>query len=71
MLKNPTGSYSLPEGWDDSYLEDENGDPTDWRTGDLPSAGDSFDTVFRKLSNFSQTLLLYCEIKFKFQAKRL
>lgn len=52
MLKNPTGLYSLPEGWDDSYLEDENGDPTDWRTGDLPSAGDSFDTVFRKLSNF-------------------
>lgn len=52
MLKNPTGSYSLPEGWTDDYPENENGDGIDWRTGDLPKAGDSFDTVFRKLSNF-------------------
>ena len=56
MLKNPTGSYSLPEGWTDSYPEDESGDAIDWETGDLPKAGDSFDTAFRKLSNF----LRYC-----------
>lgn len=56
MLKNPTGSYSLPEGWTDNYPEDENGDSIDWRTGDLPKAGDNFDTAFRKLSNF----LRYC-----------
>ena len=56
MLKNPTGSYSLPEGWTDNYPEDEYGDGIDWETGDLPKAGDSFDTVFRKLSSF----LRYC-----------
>lgn len=56
MLKNPTGSYSLPEGWTDDYPEDEYGDGIDWETGDLPKAGDSFDTAFRKLSNF----LRYC-----------
>lgn len=56
MLKNPTGSYSLPEGWTDDYPEDDYGDGIDWETGDLPKAGDSFDTAFRKLSNF----LRYC-----------
>ena len=56
MLKNPTGSYSLPEGWTDDYPENESGDGIDWETGDLPKAGDSFDTAFRKLSNF----LRYC-----------
>lgn len=56
MLKNPTGSYSLPEGWTDDYPENEYGDGVDWETGDLPKAGDSFDTAFRKLSNF----LRYC-----------
>lgn len=56
MLKNPISSYSLPEGWTDDYPEDENGGGIDWETGDLPKAGDSFDTAFRKLSSF----LRYC-----------
>lgn len=60
MLKNPTGSYSLPEGWTDDYDEGGNDRP-DWQTGDLPKAGDSFDTVFRKLSNF----LRYCSYTVK------
>lgn len=55
MLKNPTDSYSLPEGWTDSYPEE------GWETGDLPKAGDSFDTAFRKLSNF----LRYCSYTVK------
>lgn len=52
MLKNPVNAYSLPEDWTDDYPEDENGDGTDWETGDLPKGGDTFDTAFRKLSNF-------------------
>lgn len=52
MLKNPVNAYSLPEDWTDDYPEDEYGDGTDWETGDLPKGGDTFDTAFRKLSNF-------------------
>ena len=65
MLKNPTDSYSLPEGWTDSYPEDENGDGINWETGDLPKAGDSFDTAFRKLSNF----LRYCSYTVRLSSK--
>lgn len=61
MLKNPTGSYFLPEGWTDDYPENENGDGIDWETGDLPKAGDSFNTAFKKLSNF----LRYCSYTVK------
>lgn len=52
MLKNPTGSYVLPEGWrwDEEQLDDDG--EYIWEPGDLPIAGDSFDRVFRKLSMF-------------------
>lgn len=65
MLKNPIDSYSLPEGWTDSYPVDENGIFTDWETGYLPKAGDSFNTAFRKLSNF----LRYCNYTVKLSLK--
>lgn len=52
MLKNPTDSYSLPEGWkwDENQFDDEG--EYIWNPGDLPIAGDSFDRAFRKLSMF-------------------
>lgn len=65
MLKNPINSYSLPEGWTDDYPENEDGDGIDWESGDLPNAGDSFDTVFRKLSNF----LRYCSYTIRLSSK--
>lgn len=44
LLKNPTEVHQLPETWTDEPLE--------WNSGDAPKAGDSFGTVFAKISNF-------------------
>lgn len=44
LLKNPTEVYQLPETWTD--------EPSEWNSGDAPKAGDSFGTVFAKISNF-------------------
>lgn len=51
MLKNPSGSYALPEGWTDDVPLDDEGEYL-WEPGDLPTAGDSYDYVFRKISEF-------------------
>ena len=51
MLKNPSGSYALPEGWTDDAPLDDEGEYL-WEPGDLPEAGDSYDYVFRKISEF-------------------
>lgn len=55
ILKNPIEVYALPEGWTD--------DATNWKTGDLPKAGESFNVVFRKISNFLRNAIDVIKLK--------
>lgn len=69
MLKNPTTSYSLPEGWNWNEEQKDSSGNYIWRPGDLPIAGDSFDRVIRKLSMFLGYSYKFVKLSNKFTPK--